>query len=122
MDKIEIRTAPHETQRYNTAGDYFIAPGGVTFFRISDMGNPDYNFMIAVHELVEAYLCNKRGIPFSAIDKFDIDHPELDDPGSSKKAPYHTEHMFALKIEKMIAKEMGINWEAYENRLAKVCK
>lgn len=122
MDKIEIRTMAHSTQRYNTAGDYFKAPADVTFFRISETGNKDYNFLIAVHELVEAYLCEKRGITFASIDAFDMTHPDLDDPGSNLDAPYHKEHMFCLELEKVIAKELGVDLKEYEKRLAEVCK
>ena len=35
------------------------------------------------------------------IAEFDKKHPELDDPGRIKKAPYHKEHMFAEKVEKL---------------------
>lgn len=111
----------HSTQRYNTAGDFFDIPGDITFFRISDMGNEDYNFLIAIHELIEAHLCRKRNISFESIDHFDMNNLGLDDPGSSKKAPYHLEHMFALKIEKIIARELKVNWKKYEKRMEEVC-
>ena len=119
--KIEIRTIDHKAQRYNTAGDYFEGKEGFTFFRISEMGNEDYNFLIAIHEFGEAYLCKREGIKFKDIDKFDIDHPELDDPGSSPKAPYHKQHMLMLIIEKLLCRSMGLSWKMYEKRLAEVC-
>lgn len=120
--KLEIRTMAHNTQRYDTAGDYFGVPGGTTFFRISDLGNEDMEFMVAIHELIEAHLCKKRGIKFEDIDKFDMANPLLEDPGSDPKAPYHKEHLFALYIERLLSKELGVNWKKYEKRLAEVCK
>ena len=75
----------------------------------------------AIHEFGEAYLCKREGIKFKDIDKFDIDHPELDDPGSSPKAPYHKQHMLMLIIEKLLCRSMGLSWKMYEKRLAEVC-
>jgi hypothetical protein len=37
----------------------------------------------------------------------------LDEPGHDPKAPYNKEHIFAEKIERQIAEELGVDWEEY---------
>ena len=118
--KAEIRTIPHRCQRYNTLGDYRVLEGIMRIW-VSEMGNEDYNFLIGVHELIEFYLTQRVGISEESITNFDVHHPELDDPGSSALAPYHKEHMLALKIEKQLAKFMGVNWSNYERRMEDIC-
>jgi hypothetical protein len=40
------------------------------------------------------------------------------EPGNNPKAPYHQEHMFASKVERMLANELGINWTAYDREVS----
>ncbi len=117
-----IRTIPHREQRYETVGDFWTDRDGVRQFRVSAMGNPDFEFLIALHELVESHLCQKRGIPDGAIDAFDktfeirrmLGQVEKDaEPGNDPTAPYWREHQFATAVEMSTAKEMGVDWEAY---------
>jgi hypothetical protein len=61
MINIEIKTIPDKKQRYNTVGDYWIKDGK-EYIRVSDMNNWEYETLIALHELIEATLCRKRGI------------------------------------------------------------
>jgi hypothetical protein len=122
---IYIDTIPHAEQRYPTVGDYWneLLPGGTpkTEVRISDMANEDYEFLVALHELVEQHLCKMRGISVETIDAFDIQfeavrQPEsFDEPGDALNAPYHKEHVFATWIERLVAHEMGVDWDAYNN-------
>ena len=117
---INIVTRPMNTMRYSTLGDYYDvvkSPDGFKNFlvEVADTHNLDYNFLIGLHELVEYYLCNKRGIKDKKITGFDIAHLDAEDPGRLKEAPYHKEHMFAEKIEKLMCKELGIPWKKYYN-------
>lgn len=119
-----IKTIPHAKQAYETVGNYFIDEEGVQQVLISNMGNEDYEFLVSIHELTELYLCKKRGILEEDITKFDKDFEFIRDkfpktigehePGHMTSAPYHKEHCFAEKIEKMIAEELGVNWELYD--------
>ena len=105
----------HKDQRYETCGDYY-KDGKAWIFSISQT-NIDYEFLILMHELTEWYLTQKRGIKEKDITKFDLWHLEenLDgEPGNHKDAPYRKEHQFATKIEKLICKELGINWYKYD--------
>jgi hypothetical protein len=112
--KIIIETIPHEKQRYDTCGDYWTDENGTRQFRISEMGDERYEFLVALHEMVEQELCRLRGVTESSIDDFDMSHPDLDEPGLDPAAPYHIEHMTATEIEHWMAHEMGVDWEAYD--------
>ena len=120
---LNVRVVPQSKQRYPTVGDWVFDIFGDLNMKISDMGNPDYEFMVAIHEAVEAWLCRKRGISEESVMEFDTSEYglKLEDPGSDPKAPYHKEHMLALKIEKMLCDEMGLDWDKYEQCLADTC-
>ena len=101
MKPIIVKTIPHKSQRYNTTGDYFEKNGDWLFF--VSKSNKDEEFLTLIHELTEWYLTQKRGISEKSITKFDIESG-LEDPGASKKAPYHKEHLIANKVEKLVSK------------------
>lgn len=133
-----IRTIPHSEQKYETAGDYYIVPEPRTFelsnppgklvfdtqvrhIVVSEMGNADYEFLVAIHEFVESYLAAKNGITDEAITAFDVEFEKnrkegnLDEPGDSREAPYRKEHRIATTIEKLMANFLGVNWQNYED-------
>lgn len=127
MQTIVIETIPHAKQRYETVGDYFTAHNWVRIgegltrqFRVSDMGNPDYEFLVALHELIESHLAQKRGISDAAIDAFDIAFEaarregDTNEPGNDPRCPVYREHQFATQIEHMVAEELGVNWKDYD--------
>jgi len=123
--KIVGRTIAHDQHRFPTVGDWEITPNGESLIEVwaSNTGNDNYDFLIMIHELIEAWLCKKRGIPEPAVRAFDIafekKRPEGDDsePGDDPDAPYRKEHKFATKIERMIADELGVDWNAYDQTI-----
>lgn len=126
MLHINIKTVPDKKQRYNTVGDYLEYKNGKLVIYVSDMQNWRYEMLVAIHELVEKSLCKARGICDSEITAFDKQYEKQrrrgisDEPGDDPSAPYHREHRFATKIEKLVAKELGINWEEYGNLVTKL--
>jgi hypothetical protein len=113
---ILIRTIDHKKQRYPTVGDWeFIEPGPHLVIRVSDLGDPKLNTLIAIHELVEAILCKFNGpeITTQIVDEFDLSHPELEEPGESLNCPYMTQHLVASDVEKMIADRLKVDWNSY---------
>jgi hypothetical protein len=116
LPTIDVTIVPHKAQIYDTAGNYGADSIG-WWFEISKMEDWRYEAMVMIHEMVERVLCEDRGIKLKDIDFFDIEgegagHP---DPGTLKTAPYHKEHMIATKVEKMLCKEFGIDWETYDS-------
>lgn len=116
---ITIRAIPHRHQRYDTAGDY-IEFDGLTHFQISEMEDPDFEFAVAIHELIEYYDARKNGIQVEAIDRWDKDHIDHPDPGSIPEAPYHESHMWATSVEKLIIERYGHPWDDYDKSFEKL--
>lgn len=119
---IDIKTIPHAEQRYPTCGDWWDDEAG-THFRISDLGNPTWEFLIAVHEFIEWFLCKAQGVSQESVDEFDkqweaVREPgNVDEPGNSPKAPYYEQHRIASVIEHMLAIVLGVDWDEYDKAI-----
>lgn len=119
LPTICIDTIEHRLQNYDTAGDYYSRGDKQWFLRVSKLPDWKMEAAIVIHELMEMFLTKANGIDWGVIDEFDKngegkDHP---DPGTLKSAPYHKEHKFATKIEKMFCKEIGLDWDEYNEVL-----
>lgn len=119
---IEMKSIPHSEQRYETVGDYW-QDGDTLRFRVSDMGNGDYHFLVMIHEMIEEHLTRRRGLKEEDIkafdEKYEADreagkHADSDEPGFDSEAPYQREHTIATGIEMMLAGHMGIDWNDYD--------
>lgn len=124
MLHLNIRSIPHNEQRYETVGDWV---GNITRnanISISEMGDVYKEFLVALHEQIEFILCLKHGIKEEDVTQFDLEY-ELNrssndltsEPGDDPKAPYNKEHIFATMIERMVCNELGIVWEDYEKTI-----
>lgn len=123
---IHIETIPHDQHRYPTCGDWWVDDQGNLQIRVSDMGNPDYEALVALHELIEVLLCKKRGITTAQVDEFDKQfekdreagkHGEDDEPGDHPDAPYKKEHFFATNVEALMSAELGVDFKTYESAI-----
>jgi thiol-disulfide isomerase/thioredoxin len=113
--KIVVDFIPQEKQRIEgQVGDYFI-DDNVLFFKITEFSNPAYSYAILLHELHEKFRNDQLGIKDMDVDQFDIDHPELDDPGLSLSAPYHKTHMESDAIERLFIILTGNDWINYSH-------
>jgi hypothetical protein len=118
--RIEIRFIPHKDHRYPTVGDYFESGEiGNVIINVSKMRDKRYEFLVAIHELVEMCLCDVAGIPFDEIDRFDKSAigQQSEDPGMEPLAPYRRQHAIAMAIEMLLATEMNVEWLKYESYL-----
>lgn len=141
LPQIFIESIPHNEQRYDTCGDYFKTKDPylrktLQFFTISE-SKADYEFLILMHEMTEWYLTEKNGILEKDITKFDKTYekartkgikapcgckPTKDsEPGNDKHAPYNKEHIFATKIEKILAKQISVGWSDYNKNIDNLC-
>ena len=121
--KINIETQDPKTMRYPTVGDYWEDPDGTLQIRVADMKNFNYNFLVALHELIEFVLCRDRGIKEEDINAFDIQyekereegkHAIDEEPGFDSKAPYRKEHTLANGIEMIMASELNVDYNEYD--------
>lgn len=115
--KIVIESIPTSQQRYDTWGDWWYDPDGTLQLRVSAddtaMPTEDHQFLVALHELVEARLCQARGITQQQVDDYDMGMEARfkengEEPGDQPDAPYRREHRFAMLIEHLMAHELGL--------------
>ncbi len=112
--KINIETIPHDKQRYETVGDYWIDNDGVIQVRISEMSNPIHMQAVILHELFEFFLCMKLGIEEPDIMQFDLEHLDSDEPGDEVNAPYRDEHCFATAVERVFIAACKESYKEYD--------
>ena len=108
--KIEIDFIPNHAQRYDTLGDWWFTKEQDLQIRVSNntgLGQ-DEQFLVALHELVEVWLCRRRGISQERVDNFDLNYKGPGEPGDANTAPYRREHRFAMLIEHLMAHELGL--------------
>lgn len=122
MINVDIKTIPQHLQRYDTVGDWYVDEG-ILYIRVSDMGDKDFENLVAIHEYVEAILCIQRGIKEKDVTEFDIWYEQQralgnidcqSEPGDHEKAPYRKEHFFATSVERLISAELNVNWQQYD--------
>ena len=119
---ITISCIPHEKQRYPTTGDWLFTRAGDLTISVSDTGVQHYNFLLALHEMIEAYLCKAAGISGSVVDNWDLAHLDSKNPGGLPGCPYAKQHEIAELIEYLVAKKLDVDWKTYEEALEKLCK
>ena len=121
-DNVHIRIIPHATQRYPTVGDWLFVDNSC-LISISDMGNDEYHFLVAVHEYIEAFLCREAGISEEEVTAFDKEFERMREagqvtndaePGDDGRAPYYMQHKEATRIEQKLALVLGVDWNEYD--------
>jgi len=113
MVLIYVEVIPHKCQRYPTCGDWQFIDGDGLHVHVSDTGNRGSNFLVALHEVVEAFACRFAGVSEASVDEFDMRNLDLEEPGESKLAPYHKQHVAAEIVERIAAHACGINWQEH---------
>jgi hypothetical protein len=123
MLPINIKTIPHSEQRYPTCGDWFYGEDKSLQIRVSQMEDDRYEFLVALHELVEVKLCEWCGVTQKMVDDFDMEYEknrkEGDDsePGDSPSAPYRLQHCIATGVERIAAAALRVDWASYESAI-----
>lgn len=126
MISAQIKTIAHKDQRYTTVGDWWWEEGTLQL-RVSDMSDWRYEFLVAVHELVEAYLCRWKGIPQEDVDNWDQEFEEArekgkyqdwEEPGDHPWAPYHLQHSIASGVERVVGAILGVSWNEYAKEVS----
>jgi hypothetical protein len=116
--KINIQIIPRGCMReaYREGwGDYWVDEKGTLQVRAVEFQELDHSFRVAVHELLEAWRCYRKGIKLEDIEAFDAAHEEEDDPGMLPDAPYHKEHMQSNLIEDIMLLQDGYTPEDYDD-------
>jgi hypothetical protein len=113
--RIEIKTVDPSAMRYPTAGDWEWLPDGALMLKVPEYGGNDVSvLLVAIHEMVEAYLCKRDGISDEEVTKFDTDNPKLEEPGDDPRAPYHRQHMVSMALEREAAIATSTDWATHD--------
>ncbi|RPI19702.1 MAG: hypothetical protein EHM58_00420 [Ignavibacteriae bacterium] len=117
--KISIITKQQDLLKRPLAGDILKDADGTINIQIQELNNDDYEFLLAIHCLIENKLIEKRKIKITDIEDFEKSYysnskisGSQDDPGDEPDSPYHKEHIFATYIEMLIAKELNLSWKS----------
>lgn len=123
--KIIIETVPHKSQDYKTVGNWGTNEDGSKWITVSSTGNDDYDFLVALHEMIEQKLCDKKGLKDEAVTAFDkrfeamrTAFPDIvgnEEPGDNVGAPYRAEHAYATAVEMNMSQQLGVDWSEYTN-------
>jgi hypothetical protein len=82
------------------------------------MGDWRHEVLVAIHELAEMALCIHKDIPGSLIDTFDINYSgDCIEPGDDAGAPYQRQHCIATGLERIMAAELGVKWQEYDDEV-----
>lgn len=120
---LDLRIIPHNTQRYETVGDYWMDEKEIYQVRISKMSDWRYEFLVAFHEIFELAWVIWKKVDIKDIDKFDRAYEEnrkegdVSEPGDDTKAPYYQGHQWATVLEKIAAAFLGVNWKKYDSEV-----
>lgn len=116
---IKIEVIPHKEQRYDTVGDWqFI--GDDLLIRVSDLNDERYNFLIGIHEAIEAMLCKAFGISQEVVDHWDMSHLDVKEPGNILEAPYYQQHLMATIVERILSIGLDVDWNEYEEAIERL--
>lgn len=116
-----IEVIPHEQQRYNTIGDWYLdRENDVLHIKVSFLGNWKMEYLIGEHENIEANLCLAAGITDHDVDVWDTNFKGEGEPGDDPKCPYHRQHLTATHIERELARRLKVDWQEYEQKIEEV--
>jgi hypothetical protein len=120
--KFTVEVIPHVCQRYNTVGDWQFREDETLVIRVSDLGDWRMELAIAIHELIETYLCKEAGVTEEMVDDFDLawvdsrKPGDTSEPGDDPRAPYHKQHVAATRVERLVCLVLGVSWRKYIRR------
>ena len=116
--KIIIKTTGQEEIRNQDVGDWY-EHEGVKYIKVLEMGNENYSFLIALHELLEQKFCEKDRVPEWKVTNFDANFRGEGEPGMNLKAPYRKQHIKATQIEALVCGYLGLSWKKYDDFITK---
>ena len=119
---INIQVIDDKDHRYPfTGADWWYEPDGTLQVRVSKLSDWKREFVLALHETIEAVTCKNDGVVGEAVDKFDIEfdktHTSDVNAGDDILAPYMQPHSLATGIERTMCYVLKVPWTPYDNEL-----
>jgi hypothetical protein len=119
--RIVVDFIPEEQMRAQGCGDWFRLHSTLhiraTLESAEAFGTEHAPFLVALHEMVEAYLCGAQGVSEASVDAHDAlfeaerergEHGEGAEPGDDPRASYRTQHRAAMILEHLMANFLGV--------------
>ncbi len=121
MLDIIITTSHKSLVRNDQLGDWH-TDGRILVRVLEDHMPRESELAVAIHELIEAFLCERAKISDEEVCEFDANYekersirlhfPE-DEPGEDSRSPYRDEHMAANHVERAVCNALGLTWEQH---------
>lgn len=121
--RILIETVEHSKNRNGQVGDYRYLKDGTLYISVSDMGNRNFELLVALHEFWEVVTTEAKGITEQQITDYDKQYElkreqglvsEFSENGFASDCIYRKEHTQATAVEMMLAAELGVDWNQYD--------
>jgi hypothetical protein len=124
MKGIAVAFLPHRQLRsYPDCGDWQIREGGEpAIITVAQTGSDVSDMAVALHELIESFLCWKHGVREEAVTDFDrlffaeqqagMHAPDAE-PGHDPRAPYREWHLAAERFEREFVLQAGSTWDQH---------
>jgi hypothetical protein len=120
---IHIKTVPHSHIRAEGAGDWHVNNNGSVEVLVSDLdGSWESELAVAIHELVECYMCRDMDINDDDVTRFDMQfeqerangkHSLEAESGDDMRSPYRKQHLAAIHVERAVCHALGLNWDVH---------
>jgi hypothetical protein len=110
IDDAEFRYDALGDWHYDDRRDEVVAQIAVPKF---SRGSNYAAWLIAIHELVELFLCARQGVTQREADAFHASHQDSDEYGDELDCPYYEQHQIADAVEKLLCGAIGIRWKDY---------
>jgi hypothetical protein len=108
VSAIDIRFIPESEARVPGLGDWQFKDN-ILQIRVVHQRALHHDFLLALHELTEAWLCAAHGVQEADVDAFDITFRGDGEPGDDPHAPYRKEHRQSMLVEHMVANFLGLD-------------
>lgn len=124
--KITIHSVPANRIRNEQCGDWWVFGSNQITVHVLEGLSPKAQLAVAIHELIEAWLCHKHRVTDEMVCRFDEQyeaerkegkHKEDDEPGDDPRSPYRKEHMAATHVERAVCSAIGITWAEHNTNL-----
>lgn len=120
MKAIEIRTLDVKYQRHGSLSDWHQPYGMPMKILVSNLGDADFEFILAVRKLVEMHLCGKSGIPATVVDSWNDSHRNIIDPGVMPDSPYRSAATKSFEVAALLGELLNVDWIKFEARMEEV--
>lgn len=127
---ITIKTVPNEAIKVRhgfTGADWWWDEAGDLQVRVAaELTDWREAMALAMHEAAEGLMCKHLGVTVAQVDdydaKFEREHPGdgTTNVGDLHDCPYRLPHNAATAIERVLAGVLGVSWQDYDDRLAKL--